>query len=110
MPLYSANITLAGIGKKSGPTLSRSHGSWTLKFSPIPGSLRPPLALVGSASPLQVLSGAQGTVGHHHADLGLRFGVELGAAGVEQRGDVLVGCEFSAGPYLVASFAHLTEF
>lgn len=39
-PVNCANATLAGMGKKSATTLSRSHGSWTRKFRLPLGALR----------------------------------------------------------------------
>ena len=68
------------------------------------------LASVAAVTPFQVLTDAQCAVGQHHADDGVHLRVQLDAAGVKQRGDVLMGCQFAAGPNLVALLAHLPEF
>ncbi len=61
----------------------------------------PPFA----GTPLGVLAGLQGAVGHHHADDAGVLEIEVGAARKEQAGDVLVGSVPTAGPYAVDVFA-----
>ena len=90
-----------GIGKKSGTTLSGPTVREP-EVKPDYGRVASAFALVVATLHFRWLTGTQGAVGHHHADDCAYLGVQLGAARVEQRGDVLVGSKFSAGPDLVA--------
>ena len=65
------------------------------------------LRLPVAGAPFGVLAGAEGAVGEDHSDVAAVFEVEVGDAGEEQGGDVLVRGQFAAGPDAVGVAAEV---